>query len=203
MGRVRAVLWDLGNTLLDWEPARLYRQLMDSDDAVEEFLSGICTMAWHTEHDRGATMAENRKALISAHPDKADLITAWDTGWDEMFHGWIDGMEALVGDLERAGIAQYALSNMPAEKWDGIKTMFPAVGRFIDPVISGAEGCVKPDPRIYEITVARIGHAPGETVFVDDRADNIIAAEAFGFHGIQFQSADDTRAHMRALGLPV
>jgi FMN phosphatase YigB (HAD superfamily) len=203
MAEVKAVLWDLGNTLLDWEPARLYRQLMDSDDAVEEFLSGICTMAWHTEHDRGVTMAENRKALIAAHPDKAHLIEAWDTGWDEMFYGWLPGMEQLVADLEAAAVPQYALSNMPAEKWAPIKRMFPPLGRFLKPVISGDEGCVKPDPRIYQITVNRIDHAPQETVFVDDRADNIAASIEFGFHGIQFQSAEDTRARMKALGLPV
>lgn len=203
MVQARAVLWDLGNTLLDWEPARLYRQMMDSDDAVEEFLGGICTMAWHTEHDRGVPMAQNRQHLIAAHPDKAHLIEAWDTGWDEMFHGWLPGMEALVADLEQAGVPQYALSNMPAEKWDPIKQMFPPLARFIKPVISGEEGCVKPDPRIYQITIARIDHAPAETVFVDDRADNIAAGVSHGFHGIQFQNAEDTRARMRKLGLPV
>ena len=55
----RAVLWDLGHTLVDWDPRRVYRSLLSDDAAVEQFLGGVCTMAWHTEHDRGVPMAEN------------------------------------------------------------------------------------------------------------------------------------------------
>ena len=117
----RAVLWDLGHTLVDWDPRRVYRSLLSDDAAVEQFLGGVCTMAWHTEHDRGVPMAENRKPLIDAHPDKADLITAWDTRWPDMFDGWITGMEAVVDRLSALGVAQYALTNLPAEKWSHIE----------------------------------------------------------------------------------
>lgn len=203
MARAGAVLWDLGHTLVDWDPARVYRELLPNEDAVEAFLGGVCTMAWHQRHDAGVPMAENRKPLIAAHPDKADLITAWDTRWADMFDGWVDGMEAIVEALESAGIAQYALTNMPAEKWPFILSHYPAIARFDAHVISGEEGVIKPDPAIYRITRARIAHAPEDVVFIDDRADNIEAARAAGFQGVVFESAGQVRRALEARGLPV
>jgi len=197
----RAVLWDLGHTLVDWDPRRVYRDLLSDDTAVEAFLGGVCTMAWHTEHDRGVPMAENRKALIAQHPDKADLITAWETRWPDMFDGWIDGMEAVVDQLNALKIAQYALTNLPAEKWPHIQETYPKIGAFDAVVVSGAEKRVKPDPELYAITIERIGHAPHDTLFIDDREDNIRAAEAAGFKGHVFKGAEGTIAALRDHGI--
>jgi len=197
----RAVLWDLGHTLVDWDPRRVYRSLLPDDAAVEAFLGGVCTMAWHTEHDRGVPMAENRQALIAAHPDLADLITAWDTRWPDMFDGWIDGMEAVVDRLNALGVAQYALTNLPAEKWPHIQDTYPKIGAFDAVVVSGAVKLVKPDPAIYAVTCETIGHAPEDTLFIDDREDNVRAAENAGFKGHVFTGADGAIAALRAHGI--
>jgi HAD superfamily hydrolase (TIGR01509 family) len=199
----RAVLWDIGNVLADWDPRRLYTKLLPSDAAVDDFLGGVCTMAWHQAHDRGVPMADNRRALIDAHPDKAELIEAWETRWAEMFDGWITGMDALVGELEQAGIAQYALTNYPAEKIPHLYKTFPPIARFRDVIVSGDEGVVKPDPAIYAITRARIGLDPAEVIFLDDRPDNVSAARAAGFQAELFTGEPAARAALRARGLPV
>ncbi|MEQ8403906.1 MAG: HAD family phosphatase [Oceanicaulis sp.] len=203
MPQAHAVLWDLGHTLVDWDPARVYRELLPNDDAVEAFLGGVCTMAWHQRHDAGVPMAENRKPLIEAHPDKAELIKAWETRWADMFDGWVDGMEAIVEALESAGAPQYALTNLPAEKWPHILSTYPAIARFDAHVVSGQEGVIKPDPKIYDITIERIAHAPADVVFIDDRADNIAAAKAAGFQGVVFEHAEQVRTELKRRGLPV
>ena len=201
MPHARAVLWDLGHTLVDWDPRRVYRQLLPDEDAVERFLGGVCTMAWHARHDAGVSMADNRAALIEAHPDKADLIRAWDTRWPEMFDGWVTGMEAIVLGLEAKGIPQYALTNLPAEKWPHIIETYPAVARFDTHVVSGQEGVIKPDPRIFETAAARMAHDPGETVFFDDRQDNVDAAIRAGFDAVRFEDAGQVRAELARRGL--
>ncbi len=200
MARTRAVLWDLGHTLVDWEPRRVYRTLLGADDAVEAFLGGVCTMAWHQAHDRGVSMADNRRTLIAQHPDKAELITAWDTRWADMFDGWVDGMDAIVSALAAQGAPQYGLTNLPAEKWSHIQETYPEIARFEDVIVSGAEGVVKPDRRIYEITAERLPYKPQAVVFFDDREDNIDAARAFGFDAERFTSAAQARDALRARG---
>ena len=50
-GRARAIVFDLGGVLLDWNPRYLYRQLFDGDEAaMERFLAEVCTMEWHHAH---------------------------------------------------------------------------------------------------------------------------------------------------------
>lgn len=202
MPRTRAILWDFGHTLVDWNPARVYRALLDTDDAVEAFLGGVCSMAWHGAHDRGVPMAENRKALIEAHPDKADLITAWDTQWDAMFDGWVTGMDKIVAQLDAANVPQFGLTNLPAEKWPNLKAMYPPLARFEAVVVSGEEGVMKPDRRIYEITDQRLPFQPGEVLFFDDRAENVDAARAYGFDAEVFVDAGTVRNALAARGLP-
>jgi len=199
--RTRAILWDFGHTLVDWDPARVYRALLDTDDAVEAFLGGVCSMAWHAAHDRGVPMAENRKALIKAHPDKAALITAWDTRWDAMFDGWVSGMGEIVTDLEAARVPQFGLTNLPAEKWPNLKAMYPPLARFDDVVVSGEEGVIKPDRRIFEITAERLPFEPADVLFFDDRADNIDAARTFGFDAELFVGAEMVRDALATRGL--
>ena len=201
--RVKAVLWDLGNTLMDWDPKRLYSKLIDDDHAVEEFLSGICTMDWHTYHDRGVSMVDNRAALIARHPDKEDLIRAWDERWDDMFNGTLPGVLEIFEHLDTQGVPQFALSNMPAEKWPAVQRLYPFTQTLIDTVVSGEEGLVKPDPKIYELTKKRISSKPEETLFVDDRQDNVDAAIRCGFQAVRFVDAETLKSDMLARGLPL
>ncbi len=199
--RPQALLWDLGNTLADWNPDYLYRKLIPGEQQRAGFLASVCTMAWHTEHDRGVPMAQNRKHLIAAHPHLEDLITAWDTRWDGMFNGYVDGMEGMIEAIAAHDIAQHALSNMPAEKWPWVRAHYPSFERFEVAIISGEEGVIKPDPAIYEIAKARLASPPGDTLFIDDRLENVEAARAAGFMGHHFRGAEGLKADLAARGL--
>jgi len=50
----------------------------------------------------------------------------------------------------------------------------------------------KPDPRMYEDALAKMGLPAAETVFIDDLPGNLKAAESFGMHGIQSLANPDT-----------
>ena len=57
---------------------------------------------------------------------------------------------------------------------------------------SGDVGIMKPDPRIYQIALDRLGVAPEESVFVDDFIENIHGALGMGMHAVHFQSREQT-----------
>ena len=91
-GRARAIVFDLGGVLLDWNPRHLYRKLFDGDDAaMERFLAEVCTMEWHHAHDLGVPPERTCTALAQAHPEQAELIWAWSRRSEEMIAGPIDG----------------------------------------------------------------------------------------------------------------
>lgn len=63
-------------------------------------------------------------------------------------------------------------------------------------VISAEEGIAKPDERIYEITLQRLAIEPQEAIFLDDMAENVESARAYGLHAIQFENNEQA---MRAV----
>lgn len=66
-------------------------------------------------------------------------------------------------------------------------------------IYSHEEGVHKPDPRIYAIAIERLGVAPGEIVFLDDRPENVDAARAAGIQAVLFTSTAQTIADIEAL----
>jgi epoxide hydrolase-like predicted phosphatase len=69
-----------------------------------------------------------------------------------------------------------------------------------DPIIYSHEvGLAKPDPRIFELTCARIGVAPGELIFVDDVPEFAESAGQLGIHGITHRGTPETIAAISEL----
>lgn len=186
------VVFDLGGVLLDWDPRHLYRQVLASDDEVERFLAEVCTWAWHTQHDLGRPMAETIPELAALHPEHADAIALWHSRYHDMVAGEVPGTAAVVRDLHDAGTRLLVLSNMPADVLH-VLDGFDWLDLFDGVVVSGREGVVKPDPAIYRILVERHGVVPATAAFVDDRVENVAAADALGFHGIRFTDATALR----------
>ena len=196
------VLFDLGNVLVDWDPRGLYTRRFGDRAKADWFCDTICTLAWHTRHDAGELFADTIPELQAQHPEHAEHIAAWRSEWLDMFNGYVPGMDQLVRDLKSAGVPLFGLSNLSAEVAEETFDAFPVIRELQDIVISGAEGLVKPDPRIYDIALDRMGHPAPETVlFIDDRLENVHAAEAMGMAGHHFQGAKAARDHLIAEGL--
>lgn len=184
------VLFDLGNVVLDWDPLRLYLKRFDEPADARAFCADVCTLEWHTNHDRGVSFEDNAAPLIAAYPHFEDHIRAWRTGWLDMFHGYVPGVPGLMARLEEARVPLYGLSNLPSEVAEETFDTFPIIKLLRDVVVSGAEGVVKPDPRIYEIALTRMGHPdPKKVFFIDDREENVRAAVALGMRGHVFHGA--------------
>jgi epoxide hydrolase-like predicted phosphatase len=66
-------------------------------------------------------------------------------------------------------------------------------------VIDGEEGIAKPDARIYQRTLMRLGVQPEETVFVDDKESNVDAAQRLGIHAIHFKNTTQAIVEIQAV----
>ena len=195
-------LFDLGRVVLDWEPKRLYAKIFSDPDACDRFLRDVCTMAWHTRHDAGASFADNAAPLIAQFPEFEAEIRAWGGRWMEMFDGYVDGVPALIEQLDARSVPLFALSNMPAETWPLMEAHFPLLDRFASVVVSGEIGLVKPDPDIFYYTLGLMGDvSPDEVLFIDDSPQNIAAADALGFQTHHFEGAAGLERTLKAHGL--
>jgi len=59
-------------------------------------------------------------------------------------------------------------------------------------IISAEEGLIKPDPKIYQLAMDRLGTTPEATLFIDDLEENVIAAQAFGMHALHHTDTEQT-----------
>jgi len=99
-------------------------------------------------------------------------------------------------ELKAHGLRIGLLTNNVKEFGDNWRAMFPIDELCEDVVDSSHVGLRKPDRAIYELTCERLGIGPTEEVFVDDNADNIAAAIAFGMEAVHFV---DCRAALEEL----
>ncbi|SMX54067.1 protein of unknown function [Brevefilum fermentans] len=73
--------------------------------------------------------------------------------------------------------------------------------RYVDEIIiSAEEGVIKPDRRIFEIAMSRLGTTPERSLLLDDHLPNVMAAREFGMHAVQFisphQAIETVRIHL-------
>lgn len=197
------VVFDIGGVLLDWSPDYLYRELIPDAGQREHFLTKIATPEWNMQQDAGRTWAEAVAELSSLHPEHAEWIEAYDTGWLQMVGGLIEGTAELITELRDQGIPTYALTNFSAEKWEVAKEAFPILTGFTGEVVSGTEQTVKPGEKIYRILLERYHLDPARTFYTDDKDYNVIAARAAGIDAETFTNAPTLRTHLRTRGLPV
>jgi 2-haloacid dehalogenase len=195
---VKAVVFDLGGVLIDWDPRYLYRKLLADEAAVEEFLASVCTPEWNAEQDRGRPFAEGVAELVERHPAHAAAIAAYAERWAEMLAGDIPGTVEVLAELRAAGMPLYALTNWSAETFGVARERFAFLAWFDGVLVSGEERMIKPDPRFFRLLVDRFGLDPVASFYVDDSAANVEAARGLGFDAVRFTGARQLRRDLVA-----
>jgi len=193
---LEAVIFDVGGVLYRWHPRHLYAKLIADTNELDRFLAEVVTLDWHFQHDAGRPFAETSAELIARFPEHRALIEAYGPRWLETVPGPVEGMLDLVHALADAGVPLFGITNFSAEFWPRFAAAEPVFGRFADVIVSGEERMVKPDPAIFALARNRFPVAPARTLFVDDRLENVRAAEAAGYLGHHFTNAAALRARL-------
>ncbi|RYE00853.1 MAG: HAD family phosphatase [Sphingobacteriales bacterium] len=193
MNQQPAIIWDLGNVLVDWSPRYLYNKIFSDPKERDWFLDEVCSMEWHNGVDSGRPVTEATDELIQKHPGLAHPIKAFYARWKEMFQGSISGSVEILAELRTKGYRQYALTNWSAELFEQSRGDFPFLEWFDGIVISGAEGLTKPDPRIYLRLLERYALHAEHCLFIDDKTANVEAAQRLRMDGIHFRNPEGLR----------
>jgi|SRR5512139_13399 2-haloacid dehalogenase len=197
----RAVVFDIGRVLYDWNLRHLFAKLIDDQAELDWFLANVVTEDWHFQSDAGRPLAEMLPERIARFPDHAPLIEAYVARFNETLPSAIPGTHELARRLGVAGVPLFGLTNFGAEFWRGFRPVAPLFDLFADVVVSGEERCAKPDPGIYAIAEARFGHPPEALFFTDDNPANVAAAAARGWQTHLFTGAAGLEQELAARGL--
>ncbi len=195
-----AVIFDIGNVLIEWQPERFY----DAEIGPERRRALFETVDLHAMNDR-VDRGENWRDMVyqtaAAHPDHADAIRLWHDRWIEMASPAIDRSVALLRALRARSVPVFALTNFGIESFAYAETQYDFLAEFDRRYVSGHMRVTKPDPEIYRMVEADCGIAPERLLFADDRPDNIEAAAARGWQTHLFDGPEGWAARLVAKGL--
>jgi putative hydrolase of the HAD superfamily len=90
--------------------------------------------------------------------------------------------------VRQAGYRTAVLSNLPPDLGEHLRAKMNLLGDFDCHTFSYEVRAVKPDPAIYIDCARKLGVAPGEALFLDDRPENVHGARDFGMSAVLFES---------------
>lgn len=198
-----AVIFDLGGVVVRWDPAAAVRDIL----TPEQWASAAHQLdfpALNAQADAGRPYRELVEQVAARHASAPALIAAYRHYLRHVarsFPGPVPGTAAVVEELLAVGVRVLGLTNWSAETVHHGIAAAPIIERFEGLVVSGREGVCKPDPLLYLTLCDRFGVAPGDAVYVDDRTENVEAAERLGMAGLVFTDAATLRRDLAAAGV--
>ena len=145
------------------------------------FLNTICNNDWNLKQDAGRKIQDAETDLISTYPEYEKEIKMFYKNHRNMIQKVYLKSVEILKYLKENEHECYVLSNWSSETFVGMKKDYPFLNLFDDLIISGKEKLVKPNPNIYQLAINRFNLKPNDTVFIDDKIENILAAKNFGF----------------------
>jgi glucose-1-phosphatase len=197
---IQAVIWDMGGVLLRTEdptPRQLLADELHIPEGRLEFLvfesessqraqHGEIEVEEHWEYVRsvlelpGQVMPEIRRRFWAGDAIDEDLVE-------------------YVRAIKRSGIRTGLLSNAFSGTRKFIDEQFGIADAFDQIVISAEEGIMKPDRRIYQITLDRLDVSARNAVFIDDSMVNVVGARNSGLYAIHFKNHELVRQDLTKL----
>ena len=197
---IAAVIFDIGNVLIEWQPERFYDRVI-GEDRRRQMFAELDLHGMNDAVDRGANWKAQVTAFAATNPDWSDEILMWHNRWLEMATPAIDHSVRLLRGLRRAGVPVFALSNFGIQTFEVGEREYPFLEEFDRRYISGHMGVAKPDDDIYAMVEADCGLAPQTLLFTDDRAENIEAAARRGWQTHLFEGPEGLARRLVSEGL--
>ena len=181
---VKKFLFDLGNVFFDWNPERILKPIFNNDERMNFFINNISFPLLDTRCDAGITIEVAVNDAIKKFPEFEKEIKFYYPNHGNMVGGFFQKTVDVFYKIKELNYPCFVLSNWSAETYEGMEEKYPFLKDFDGKIISGRDFLIKPDPAIYELAISRFNLIPEETLFIDDRLDNIEAAQNLNFQTI-------------------
>lgn len=197
---IDAVVFDIGNVLIEWNPERYYDALI-GEDRRRAMFAEVDLHAMNDGIDRGDDFLQAVQSCAASYPQWRDEILRWHDNWLQMATPPILHSVRLLRALRTRGVPTFALTNFGKGTWDLATPAYPFLEEFDRHFITAYMGVAKPDPEAFAILERDTGIAPERLIFTDDRADNIATAEARGWRTHHFTGPQGWADRLVAEGL--
>ncbi len=197
---VKALLFDLGGVVIDYDFNRVFaRWADDSRCSLEAIQSRFAFDHFFEAFERGEIEAKDyfdslRKRLGIDISDRQ-----FEDGWNTVYIGEIEGVDELLAFAGQK-LPIYALTNSNAVHKKVWSTRFGKIlSRFRTVFNSSDIGSRKPDPDVFHYVADATGVGLHQMVFYDDLVENIAGAQAVGMNTVHVTSISDIEESVKAI----
>ncbi|MDD7796145.1 HAD family hydrolase [Clostridium sp. 'White wine YQ'] len=200
---IKNIIFDLGNVLLDYNPVEYLMNKGIEKSKVKELINQVFLSEEWAMLDRGTiTEEEAIEVLCKRSKENEDLIRLAMDNWYEILTPIEESVEILKA-VKGAGYKTYILSNFHLVAHENVTKKHDFFEHFDGGVFSFKEKLLKPEEEIYKLVLDRYNMKAEETIFIDDTAINIEAANKLGINGIVFKGAEDLRDELSKYGVNI
>jgi HAD superfamily hydrolase (TIGR01509 family) len=195
------VVFDLGKVLVDFDYLIAARKIAARSRMATEQVKDLI------DHSQLLFSYETGKITKDQFFAEVCAVTGFCGDLEEFSHYFSDifvpiaPMVELHADLRRRGIPTFIFSNTNELAVDHIRRRFPFFGNFDGYIFSYEHGAMKPEQKIYEVVERLTGSSGKQILYLDDRPENAAAGLIRGWHVIQHQTPEKSRAVLEQLNL--
>ena len=189
----KALIFDFGDVLFNWSPDT---KTTIPAGTMRRLISSGTWPKYECGHMRQAACYSELAQEFSL--PASEIAEAFSQARDSLVPN--EAMIALIHELKRASkerLHVYAMSNISIEDYAVLSTKVIDWTVFDRVFTSGQAGMRKPDTPFYRHVLQKINLSPSETVFVDDKIDNVQAARSLGIVGVQFDDSSRVACTLR------
>ncbi len=196
----RAVLFDLGNVILELDVRRVFAHWADlSGESTDTLITRWVLDEAYRRHETGQLDFHDYAAHLSRMLDIELPASGWQAGWNALFRGPYADVTARLPSLS-ARLPCFCFTNTnPTHQAQWQRDYPDAIKGFRKIYVSSEIGRRKPDPESYRWVASDMGFAPGEIHFIDDSQANVDGAISAGMRATRVRSEADVVAAMDAL----
>jgi FMN phosphatase YigB (HAD superfamily) len=203
--RPKAVVFDLGNVLLDFDYRRTVEKIRNhcrlvNDRSDLDLLKLLGGSELFQNFEGGLLSPTEFFAGVQEQTGYDGTLDEFGECFGDIFNEAL-GMIAWNEELRAKKIPRYILSNTNDLSIGFIRKRFPFFNQFDGYVLSYEHRVMKPSARIYELVEEMAGLRGPDLFYIDDREENIQAAAARGWQAVHHVNPLQTLEIARGVGL--
>jgi putative hydrolase of the HAD superfamily len=180
---MKNIIFDLGNVLVLFDPSGYVNNSVVPEKR-EKFLDVVFRSIEWRNLDLGTLTYLDAKKIFK------EKLKDCDTEVDNLFGDNLFGLlKPIVKNTEllkrlKENYNLYILSNFHKESFEEVSVKHEFFSHFDGGIVSAYYQCIKPEKKIYRLLLDKYNLNPQETLFIDDLAENVEAAEKIGINTI-------------------
>jgi FMN phosphatase YigB (HAD superfamily) len=200
---IEVIYFDLGKVIVDFDYAVAAQQLLQVTPLpLPEVIEVLSDANLIFEYETGKLSSPDYRRTVSQRLQMDVSMERFQQLWGNMFLPQPLLSESLLMHLKQR-YRLILLSNTNEIHFEYVVNRYPILQHIQERVLSYQVGCMKPDPRIFELAIQRAGVPPEKIFFTDDRSENIEAARQSGIQAAQFHSEGSLIRDMEQVGISV